>query len=155
MDPGGSLQYDAAPHRGGAAPLLNRGVEQGSTEIFSITRRVTTASLRHLQLVFLGLPSADISAAGGAAMPADGWYSSLGGCKGTIRIGSFVREALLSDRLMTFPGTRFFDPLTCHLHSPPLSQIGRVEKNWVQPLTTNKLNDRPVVVSQSPRSNIH
>src|SRR6266851_1632301 len=51
-------------------------------------------------------------------MPADGRYSSLGRCKGTIRIGSFMRTTCLFVLRATFLSvlllaTRF----TGHLHS--------------------------------------
>ena len=32
------LQYDATPHRGGAAPVLHRGVEEGATEVCFVKR---------------------------------------------------------------------------------------------------------------------
>src|SRR5580704_12594038 len=36
MEPDRSLQYDAAPHRGGASPVLDRGVEEGAAEILYV-----------------------------------------------------------------------------------------------------------------------
>src|SRR5216683_775534 len=66
-------------------------------------------------------------------MPADGRYSSLGRCKGTIRIGSFMRTTFLFVLRATFLSvlllaTRF----TGHLYaigslgsSPPVTQCRR------------------------------
>src|ERR1700686_311628 len=34
VEPGGSVQHDAAPHRGGAKAVLDGGVEEAATEIF-------------------------------------------------------------------------------------------------------------------------
>jgi hypothetical protein len=58
-------------------------------------------------------------------MPADGRYSSLGKCKGTIRIGSSMGKTLFFDRLVTFLSVGLFATrFTCHLHPSSLSRIG-------------------------------
>ena len=57
-------------------------------------------------------------------MPADGRYSSLGKCNGTIRIGSFIRVIFLFALRVTFLFVVFFAPrFTGHLRPSSLSRI--------------------------------
>src|SRR5215471_7449035 len=65
-------------------------------------------------------------------MPADGRYSSLGRCKGTIRMGSFKRTIFLTTLRLAFPFVVCFAArFTCHLSpGPNLISFAALYSEW-------------------------